>query len=142
MRPVLRDIRITYIALLGIQLILGGSVYYFLQQNEDFGFSDVFPFQLAVPTLLISGLAIIWTLNRTRTRQARQLNISSFEKIRYYKTTVLLRSTVLEGINIFIILAALVTGQIQYLIYFLVGLAAFLYFRPKQTELDGLYGIG
>lgn len=134
-----RDINITYLALFGIQIITMSGVVLFMQRNPGFGSDDAFPFMMTVPILFVSGIAIAFLIDRNRNRQAPTLNFSGFQKLRHYKTTVLLRCTIIEGVNLFIALAALVTGNWLYILYFSVGLLIFLYFRPAKPAFQRLY---
>ena len=132
----------TYLALLGIQLLKAVGVILFLQRNPGLGFEDIFPFAIVVPLLTLGGMVITFLINQNRTKQGHRSSFSGDQKMKHYRITVLLRSTILEGVNLFAVLAAMVTGNLGYMVFFGLGLLYFLYLKPSKRELEGQYALG
>ena len=102
------------------------------------------PMQLIVPVMLLGGVGIAYFLNDQRMRHAGNMKMATLgQKLNHYRTSVLLRSAIIEAVNLFAIIAALILNNLSYLIYFGVGLLAYLYYRPTtqkfidQYRLDG-----
>jgi hypothetical protein len=90
--------------------------------------------------IALTGLTGALLMNRLRTTQGAGLeNIGRV--LQHYHTTVILRSAILEGCNLIVLTLALLHGNLLYLIYFGLGMAGFLYFRPSPEGLAKEYGL-
>lgn len=90
--------------------------------------------------IALTGLTGAFLMNRLRTTQGAGLeNIGRV--LQHYHTTVILRSAILEGCNLIVLTLALLHGNLLYLIYFGLGMAGFLYFRPSPEGLAKEYGL-
>lgn len=141
MQQTLKQISVIYLALLGAQTIAFLVVYSFWSRNILTSENDLFPFYFAVPGLTLAGIVTAQLINRQRMIQAGKLNFSLKQKIEHYKTTVLVRSAILEGVNVFAVIAAFVSGNIGFLIYFIIGFLLFLYYWPTQGKFEDAYQI-
>ena len=62
-------------------------------------------------------------------------------KLTHYKVSVLLRSAIIEGVNLVAAIAALVSGNINLLLYFAVGMLLFLFYRPSRDNFSQRYNV-
>ena len=140
----LKETNITYFVLLVGQLVFAGIVVYLINndQSEPFDVNSIelpIPFHLITPALMLGGITIAFLLNQQRNKQAERYNFELPRKLMHYKTSVLLRSSILEGVNLFSVIAALVSHNISYLYYFVFGILVFLYFRPSFANFSTTY---
>ncbi len=90
--------------------------------------------------IALTGLTGAFLMNRLRTSQGAGLQHIG-QILQHYHTTVILRSAILEGCNLIVLTLALLHGNLLYLIYFGLGMAGFLYFRPSPEGLANEYGL-
>ncbi len=120
-----------FLALLGGQLLFAGVVYYLLQgatPAPDYGFFGYF-----VPAFLLLCAGLAFWINNRRLEQLSQLKDNT-ARTEFYRSTVILRLALIEGANLFAIIASLVAENKGLLLNFVVGLLVFLYFRPRNEE--------
>ena len=134
MNTITQPLQIIFLALLGGQLLFAGVVYYLLQGATPAPDKQFFGYFVPLFLLLCGGLAF-WINNR-RLEQMQQLPDAA-TRTEFYRSTVILRLALVEGANLFAIIAALVAENKGLLLNFLIGLLVFLYFRPKKEEEEG-----
>lgn len=126
MKEQFKSINILWLALLAGQLIFF-LVTYFLVPGT--GNESMEIFQTIVPVVMLGALGGVYLISRRRTVEGAALD-SLEEKVNHYRATIIIRSALLEGANLLAIVAMLIDQPGPYLLYFAVGIAAFLYFRP------------
>ncbi len=139
LRTLLRSTFILYYALLIGQLVFCLVVIYLIQYYGP----DPDRVQLAHPLL---GLLVVLTtgfgafyMNRMRTQQANRVRTTLEGKLLHYRTTVLLRSAIVEAGNFLALTLALLALGFTPLLFFALGLAIFYYFRPSRDEFLQTY---
>lgn len=141
MKNFFQQLSILYLGLLAGQIIFAGVVYFLVSQRMADGEPfDPGVFRVLVPLAILGGAGTAYFLHRQRQAQGAEIEGVS-AKAEHYRASVILRSAMQEGVNLFAIIAALVTQDMTFLLYFAVGLLAFLYFRPSREELSRDYGI-
>jgi len=93
-----------------------------------------------VPPVILAGAGSAYLLNRERQAQLGHLT-GLAAKAEHYRASVIIRSALMEGANLFAIIAALIDVNMTYLLYFAVGLLAFVYFRPSEAEFSRAYDL-
>lgn len=88
---------------------------------------------------VVTTAAGAYYMNQLRTRQAAQLRINLDAKLLHYRTTVILRSAIMEAGNFLALTMALLLMNMQPLLFFALGLLIFLYFRPREDEVIRTY---
>lgn len=127
-------INIVYYALLAGQILFCSVIVFAIQDPEtrQTGWPEA-PLGLIVPILLAGLLPLVFFINnRQLNRAAEQENLLS--KVAHYRTLVLLRSALIEGVNLFCLVCLLLENNSTFLIFFGAGLLLFLYFRPSVSE--------
>jgi len=139
MQKIFRETQILYLALLIGQLIFAIVTAILISgENPIVDMTASGGDYTSLVTMLTAVFALIilatYFINHNRRKQGAQL--SSLEaKLGHYRQTVLIRSAMVEGANLLMIIAALVTGAFNYLMYFGLGLLAYLYFRPSVSGI-------
>lgn len=86
------------------------------------------------------GIAGAMLMNKLRSSQGAAIEDVP-QILQHYHTTVMLRSAILEGCNLIVLTLALINGNLFFMLYFGIGMAAFLYFRPTVENLAKDYGL-
>ena len=63
------------------------------------------------------------------------------EKFRHYRNSVFVRLALMEATNIFALVITLIEGKVHFVIYFLIGIAAFLFFKPSEARFMEEYNV-
>lgn len=91
-----------------------------------------------VPIFLLSMIFAVYLINQKREGDGAMLNTLT-EKVAHYRQTVILRLAMMEGANLFTLIIILIDGRTYYMIYFVIGLAVFIYFRPAIQNFIASY---
>jgi len=136
-----RNIQILFYSLLLGQLILAG-VAYFLNRGKDPSDASMTnaDFAFAVPAVLLAGFLGAYLIDKRRAASP-PIKAEIGQKLEHYQTSVLIRSALLEAPNLLSAIAYLLSGEQIYLIYFALGIGAFLMFRPTLSQLQQRYMI-
>lgn len=136
-----QQLTVLYGALLLGQLLFFGVVY-FLVANEmmDNQPMDESVFRTVVPIVILGGVGAAYALDRQRQGNMDRLQDLN-AKMQHYRNAVILRSALIEGANFFALLAGLLTQNYTHLLYFAVGLLAFIYFRPSKQQFIDQYDL-
>ena len=128
-----QQINVLYLSLLMGQLMALAAIYLALQPENQ---GDTFA--LIIPLSIIGGLLGAYLLYQQRKADGREIEEEE-QQIEHYRVSVIQRSFLLEAPNILTIIAYFLDGNPMYLMYFAVGIAAFLYFRPSESEFERDY---
>ncbi len=139
--PSFRNIQILFYSLLLGQLFLAVAAY-FLNMGKDTSDAPMAnaDFAFAVPALLLAGFFAAYLLDKKRAASA-PTKAELGQKMEHYKTSVIIRSALMEAPNLLSAIAYLLTREPIYLIYFALGIGAFLMFRPTLGQLQQRYMI-
>lgn len=136
-----RNTSLIFYALLSGQLLFGAVVYYLLSTTPGREFGDaVDRLPPLTPYLILAASALsAHFLNRLRRNQGAGLTGPLGSKVLHYRTTVLLRSAVLEAGNILILTFILLTFASSYWLAFALGIGLFFLARPSREEFLSIY---
>ncbi len=134
-----QQLAVLYGALLLGQLLFFGVVYFLMANNMvDNQSMDDSLFRIIVPIMILGAAGAAYALDRQR--QGNMDKLQDLEaKTQHYRNAVILRCALIEGANFFALLAGLLTQNYTYLLYFAVGLLAFIYFRPSKQQFIDQY---
>ena len=139
-RTLFRSTFLIYVSLVLGQVIFSlFTVFLITQPDRDLKEGSDYPFLGILVVFLAAGAA--WLVNKIRKDQLPKLHFNHDGKLLHYRTTVIMRSAMVEAGNLFCLMLALLEGSLAPILYFCVGMAAFLYFRPQLAELVQLYGM-
>jgi len=132
-----KQLQLIFFALLAGQVVFAGVVYYTISQSLA-QTSEMPMFTYLIPLVLLSAVAMSYFLNKQLKAQASEQKTED-EKSIHYKRRVILRAAILEGGNLMAIIAVLITGQMYFMLYFLLGIIIFYFFRPTEQEMQEDY---
>lgn len=136
-----RQTNIIFYALLAGQILFCLVILFAISDPEtrQSGW-PAFPFGMILPIVMASIVGAVFVINRWRGQ--RSVASGNGAKFNNYRTIVLLRSALIEGVNLFSLVLFLVENNATYLIFFGFGLLLFLYFRPSMDEFRQFYDVG
>lgn len=135
-----RSIQMIYYGLLGGQILFCLVTLFLIYQKSgamdrlQFDYYGKIAAFLMITT--INGAVII---NRLRKKQAAQLENGLAVKLTHYRTSVILRSAMLEAGNLFALTVAVISLNVLPVAFFLVGLLCFFFLRPSRDEFSKDY---
>lgn len=135
-----RSTTVLFYALLSGQLLFCLVVVYLVMEygprpeGESVAISPLY----ALLAVLLTAAGAYY-MNRLRTQQAAQLHVNLEAKLLHYRTSVILRSAIIEAGNFLALTLALLLMNLQPLLFFALGLLIFLYFRPRLEEVVTTY---
>ena len=139
-RALVRSTFLIYVSLVLGQVIFSlFTVFLITQPDRDLKEGSDYPFLGILVVFLAAGAA--WFVNKLRKDQLPKLRFNHDGKLLHYRTTVIMRSAMVEAGNLFCLILALLEGSLAPILYFCVGMVVFLYFRPQLAELVQLYGM-
>ena len=140
MQNLWRQISTLYAALLIGQVLFALAIIVLIYSREPVDTSEL-PLQYPMLGLLIVGLCIMtaFYFNNLRQNQAQSLQIDLGAKLLHYRTSILMRSAIIESGNLFCLILVFLTQGISPLLFFAVGLVAFVYFRPTLDNMIQMY---
>lgn len=139
-RTLFRSTFLIYVALLLGQVAFSlFTVFLITQPDRMMKEGSDYPFLGILVVFLAGGAA--WFVNKLRYDQLPKLRFNHDGKLLHYRTTVIMRSAMVEAGNLFCLILALLEGSLTPILYFCIGLVVFLYFRPQLEELAKEYGM-
>lgn len=137
-KDLFRSTFILYVVLLlGQILFCLLTVFLITQPDRPLKEGSDYPFLAILIVFLAAGAA--WFVNKMRKDQAMTLEANHESKLMHYRTTVIFRSAIVEAGNFFCLILALLEASLTPILFFCLGLAVFLYFRPQLKELVEWY---
>jgi hypothetical protein len=138
-KEVFRQINFLYYALLAGQILFCAVILFAIldPESRQSGWPEA-PFGLVVPAMLAGVMPLVFFINGRQLSQGGELeNLPA--KMAHYRTTVILRSALIEGVNIFVLVSLLLENNSTFLLFFGAGLLLFFYFRPSVNEFQQHY---
>ncbi len=136
MQDIWKQTRLIYAALLIGQLLFCLVLIYLIYGQgyavEEGQFSE---YRYLGALIIALAAFAAFGFNRLRKQQATQLKVELPAKLMHYRTTVMMRSAILEAGNLFCLILVFLTGSMTSLLYFGVGILIFIYFRPSQDDI-------
>ena len=137
----LRGLTIIFYALLAGQLLFAAVVYYLISSGQTSATPFVGPTEdfIGVTAYVLAMIAMSIFLVKLRTKNETLPKGDPKFGIGHYRATVILRLAVLEGAALFVVVIALVTGNVRLFVAFAIALAAFYRARPTLREFAETY---
>lgn len=95
-------------------------------------------FSPAIVLLVAAGTA--YALNQLLIRRGKRLKYL-VTKVQQYAISGIVRLAIVEGGNILILLLALLSGNLNLLLYFALGMLVFLYFKPSLADFAASFDL-
>ncbi|PHN05439.1 hypothetical protein [Flavilitoribacter nigricans] len=133
-KEVFRQTNILYFSLLAGQVLFCSVIVFAILNPEtrQTGWPEG-TYGLLVPAILVGVLPLVFFINNRQLSQgSEEENLPA--KMAHYRTLVILRSALIEGVNLFSLVILLLENNTTFLIFFGAGLLLFLYFRPSMNE--------
>ena len=133
-----KQIQILYYALFMGQAFMALVIFYLMQ--EGYENSPEFPFDIIIPGAVVMGFAISYFIGQQRKNDI-PVNGNMQEKLDHYRTTNILKWAILEGGNLISLILTFVMASTNYLLWFGLGLAAFVLLRPAKDKFMEEYQV-
>ncbi|MEZ4985888.1 MAG: hypothetical protein R2795_12780 [Saprospiraceae bacterium] len=134
----IRNIFLLYIALL-LGQILFSFVVIFLITQPDKVLTDGSPYTFLGLLVVFLSAGAAWFVNNLRVQQAAMIKGALADKLMHYRTSIVMRSAMVEAGNLFCVVLALLTSSLTPFLFFCLGLGVFLFFRPQLDEVNRVY---
>ncbi|GAB5551658.1 MAG: hypothetical protein Sapg2KO_12490 [Saprospiraceae bacterium] len=118
------------------QIFFAAVVYFMIHQANEF--SDIPMLSIIVPVAVLGSIGLGYFMNE-RFRSDANEQTTADAQMEHYKRRVIMRSAIMEGGNLIALVACLVTGTVNFFLFFAFGIAVFIYFRPTLTEMANDY---
>ncbi|NRB62637.1 MAG: hypothetical protein HRU40_06355 [Saprospiraceae bacterium] len=135
-----RQIWIIYGALAMGQIVLALVVVYWVTSEGAAEASEIPSLDYIVPLSLIGAVFTAYTINKMLAEKASQRKGLS-AKLAHYKNRVIIRSALIEGANLLILISAMLTGKMNFLLFFLLGFGMFILFYPRMSVFSQEYAL-
>ena len=112
------------------QILFAGIVFYLITGSEE-AISEGSMFTYVVPAVAIGNIGLAFYIYKMRAAQGSQIDHVE-GKFGHYKVSNMIRWAIVEAANIIAVVAALVEQNTYYLLFFLIGMAGFVMFRPSM----------
>ncbi|HKK79304.1 MAG TPA: hypothetical protein VJ933_06725, partial [Phaeodactylibacter sp.] len=88
---------------------------------------------LAPSIILLAAAGTAYALNQVLSKRGRRMQFLT-SKVQQYSITSIVRLAIVEGANLLILIITLLSGQVNSLLFFALGMLVFLYFRPSRED--------
>lgn len=140
-QQILKPINLLFASLAIGQMIFALVVLVMLTRSRgQDAVSDTW-YSWVAPLALLGGVLLSQVVEQQKRSEATQRGAVE-DRVEHYRQRIIMRSVLMEGGNLIIIMSALLARQPNFLLLFLAGLAYFLLFlRPREEELHDDYGV-
>ncbi|MEO1258111.1 MAG: hypothetical protein AAFZ15_04915 [Bacteroidota bacterium] len=133
-----KQTQILYYGMFIGQAFMALVIFYLMQEGPEN--SPVSPFDIIIPGAVVMGFAVSYFIGQQR-KNAIPVNGSMQEKLDHYRTTNIIKWALLEGGNLISLVLTFATANTNYLLWFGLGLAAFVLLRPSKDKFMEEYQI-
>lgn len=135
-----RSTFLIFYILLFLQLAYGLLTWYLIYLQgagkNGLGGSEI----IYLPALLIVlSTAAAWFIDRSRASQAKRYQMNASIGQNRYRTTVLLRLSLIQAANLMALTLALSARRMDVMTLLLPGLLVFMFFRPTAVQFNNRY---
>ncbi|MCB1319297.1 MAG: hypothetical protein KDK34_03530 [Leptospiraceae bacterium] len=136
-----RQINTLYYSMLGGQVLFAVVAVFLLEHPQAFRSGwPAAPLGLVLPLVAVGALGAAFFINRKRLAEgSAESDLEA--KLAHYRSTVIVRSALVEGMTLMSIVFFMLELNTTYLVFFGLGLLVFLYFRPSGDEFSRYYGL-
>ena len=133
-----KQTQIAYYAMFMGQAFIALMIFYLMQESN--GNAPESPFDIIIPGAVVIGFAASYFIAQQR-KNGIPVNGSVQEKIDHYRTTSIMKWAIMEGGNLISLVLTFVMANTNYLMWFGLGLAAFVLLRPAKDKFMEEYQI-
>ncbi len=138
-RSLIRSTYLLYLALLLGQFVFCLIVIFMLTQPDSPMIREGTDYlYLGLLVIFMAGSAAMF-VNQLRNKQISKIRANFEGKVLHYRTTVIMRSAMVEAGNLFCIVLSILERSLTPLLIFALGLLVFIYFRPRVEEIATNY---
>ncbi len=131
---------ILYYALIAGQVLIALTLSYLMIGSEiTFGWEMSSPFYLIAPILMLGCITMSYILFSKRMEEAKSIKGGLFSKLEHYRSSIILRSGLLEGANLICIIFYYLEQNYFFLLLFFIGFSVFLLVRPSEEMFREKY---
>lgn len=134
----LKSLNIIFLGFIVGQIALAAVFSYLVNSNGTSDSGESGSLGMILPVIVIGAFGAAYTVYNSRKAAGAAIEDLD-EKVGHYAQSALLRLAVMEGANLMVLVLMFVQNDLSYLMYFAIGLAGFLYFRPSQNQLINDY---
>lgn len=137
-----RSTFLIFYVLLGLQLSYGLLTWYLIYLKGGMrsgGMSNAELIYLPALLILLSAAAA-WFIDRSRAKQAQRYYMTEAIGYNRYRTTVLLRLSIVQAANLMALTLALSAYRLDVMSLLAPGLFVFMFFRPTVSQFKERYG--
>jgi len=135
----LKKLHLLFTALAVGQILFCGIVLYLILMKDfkgvDMQARDIY---LAPSIILLAAAGTAYALNQVLSKRGRRMQFLT-SKVQQYSITSIVRLAIVEGANLLILIITLLSGQVNSLLFFALGMLVFLYFRPSREDFVQLF---
>ena len=138
-----RGLTIIFFAMLAGQLLFAAVTYFLISTEGGLGEAGFLEGNAVnyLGLYIVLMIAGAYYLDRNRASNAAKRSYNDYRQaITSYRTSVILRSAIVEAAVLLTIVVALLTGNLTVLLIALLGSAAFFLFRPSEDQFTERYG--
>lgn len=129
-----------YYALIAGQVLIAFIFSYLLIGSEiTFSWEMNSPFYLIAPILMLGCITVSSILFAKRMEEAKTIKGGLYSKLEHYRSTIILRSGLLEGANLICIIFYYLEQNYFFLLLFFTGFSVFLLVRPSEELFKEKY---
>lgn len=134
------QLQILFYALLAGQVLMGAALWFLMKNRTAQEGHDADLYRLIVPVVVIGGVVVSLLIRRMMKRQAASLTTLQ-EKVEHFWKMWILRAAIQEGGNLMAAVLAFIAGSTYLLLWFVIGVAAFLLLRPSLFAFGNDYDV-
>ena len=135
-----KQLQFLFYALLAGQVLIGSILWFQIKGNEAGLQEDTAMFGLLIPAIVLGGVVASFLLKRYSMNGKSALTGVGEKWVHYMKIWTI-RAVLQEGANMAAIVLALMTGQIRLMLWFAIGVAAFILLRPSLFAFGNDYDV-
>ncbi len=136
-----KAIVIIYYALFVGQALLG-LVIFFLMQGVERTESLESPFNIIIPGAVALGIIGAYYIGQYQKNNLPPMSSTADEKLEHFRRWSVARFAIAESGNLASLVLAFLFGSINYMTYFVIGLAAYILLRPIKEKFIDDYKLG
>ena len=130
---------IIYYALAVGQVLIALVISYLIIDSEKiFSWDMSNPFHLVAPVLMLSAISMSSLLFTNKMEEAKNIKGLS-GKLEHYRSSIILRSALLEGVNLVCVIFFFLEQNYFFLFLFFIGFCVFLLVRPSEDNFKEKY---
>ena len=133
-----KQLDVIYFALLAGQILFAGVSIFLNDFRMEMGIENNI-FLYIIPLMGFGVILLDGWIQGKRKEEAAKMETGLDEKIMHYRQTTLIRSALIEGVNLLAIVGYFLTSNLYLLVFLGLGLLLFLQVKPSKAHFIKLY---